>query len=185
MYHYGTSQSGNHFHNSGDGSNLNHIGKPCEGFIHAYGKDFARIGKNETLEVKWHASPPHLLNEDGYYDTGDHVQIREDGNWEFQGRANEMLMIRGGSKLHSPSIEDCLLEHQDVKEAYVYPIPEHDIQDSSMVDLKSDISKEETKQAICIKVQDCYTTAKFHQMKFIFTVKKIYNLTTGQFIFFN
>jgi acyl-coenzyme A synthetase/AMP-(fatty) acid ligase len=141
--HYGTSQSGNHFHNSGDGSNLNHIGKPCEGFIHAYGKDFVRIGKNETLEVKWHASPPHLLNEDGYYDTGDHVQIREDGNWEFQGRANEMLMIRGGSKLHSPSIEDRLLEHQDVKEVYVYPIPEHDIQDSSMVDLKSDISKEE------------------------------------------
>jgi|TARA_B110000858_G_C17789263_1_gene468938 acyl-coenzyme A synthetase/AMP-(fatty) acid ligase len=139
--HYGTSQSGNSFHNSGDGSNLNHIGKPCQGFIHAYGDEFARIGEHGTLEVKWHGSPPYLSNSDGYYDTGDIVQIREDGNWEFLGRSNEMLMIRGGSKLQAPSIEDMLLEHPAIKEAYIYPIPEYELTNSQF-----DISKDEHEQ---------------------------------------
>lgn len=125
--HYGTSQSGNFFHNSGDGSNLDNIGKPCEGFVHAYGKEFVRIGKNGTIEVKWHGSPPHYANSEGYYDTGDIARVREDGNWEFLGRSNEMLMIRGGSKLQAPSIEDRLMENPHIKEAYIYPVPESDI----------------------------------------------------------
>lgn len=147
--HYGTSQSGNFFHNSGDGSNLVHMGKPCEGFIHAYGKDFVRIGKNGTLEVKWHGSPPYNLNEDGYYDTNDIVRVREDGNWEFLGRNNEMLMIRGGSKLQAPSIEDRLLENLKIKEAYIYPIPEYDLENGV------DVSKDEMENGVMYQVPGC------------------------------
>lgn len=145
--HYGTSQSGNFFHNWGNGSNLDDIGKPCEGFVHAYGKDFVRIGKNGTLEVKWHGSPPYNLNEDGYYDTGDIVSIKDDGNYVFHGRANELLMIRGGSKLQAPSIEDRILEKVGIKEAYVYPIPESDLKSSI-----TNITREEIDDGILYQI---------------------------------
>lgn len=151
--HYGTSQAGNFFHNAGDGSNLDNIGKPCEGFIHAYGKDFVRLGKNGTIEVKWHGSPPHYANEDGYYDTGDVARIKEDGNWEFLGRTNEMLMIRGGSKLQAPSIEDRLLEHPDIREAYIFPIPESDV--DKYIENKVKITREEIDQGFLYQVPGC------------------------------
>ena len=127
--HYGTSQAGNVNYNYGDGKNLQHIGKVCEGFIHAFGKDMHRIGKNGTFEIKWPASPPTMLNEDGYYDTNDIVELDDDGNYQFLGRANEMLMIRGGSKFQAPSVEDRLMEHPHIKEAYIYPIPDPKIND--------------------------------------------------------
>jgi len=147
--HYGTSQSGNFMHNSGDGSNLQNIGKPCEGFIHAYGKDFVRIGKHGTLEVKWHGSPPHYTNEEGYYDTNDVVELGEDGNYIFKGRANEMLMIRGGSKLQAPSIEDRILENFGIKEAYVFPIPESDVNiETDQADTRVKITREEIDSGI-------------------------------------
>ena len=146
--HYCTSQSGNFFHNWGDGSNLDNIGKPCEGFVHAYGEDFVRIGKNNTLELKWHGSPPHYCNDDGYYDTGDIVKKLDDGNYEFLGRSNEMLMIRGGSKLQAPSIEDRLYENPKIKEIYVYPIPESELRDIG-------ITREEIDSGTLYQVPGC------------------------------
>jgi len=151
--HYGTSQSGNFFHNYGDGSNLNHIGKPCEGFVHAYGEDFVRISDKGTLQVKWHGSPPHYCNENGYYDTNDIVKIREDGNWEFLGRANEMLMIRGGGKIQAPSIEDRLMENISVKEAYIFPIPESDIEKD--IPIKTEISRKEINSGTLYQLPGC------------------------------
>jgi len=127
--HYGTSQAGNIMYTSGDGSNLQHIGKPCEGFVHAFGEDFVRIGKNNTFEMKWPSCPPLLVKEDGYYDSNDVVEMGEDGNYQFLGRANEMLMIRGGSKFQAPSVEDRLLENLSIKEAYIFPIPDPSITD--------------------------------------------------------
>ena len=144
--HYGTSQSGNFMHNAGDGSNLQNIGKPCEGFTHAYGEDFVRIGDKGTLEVKWHGSPQHYCNEDGYYDTNDVVEMGDDGNYVFKGRANEMLMIRGGSKLLAPTIEDRVLENFGVKEAYVFPVPESDVEG------RHDISREEIDDGILYQI---------------------------------
>jgi len=151
--HYGTSQSGNSFHSYGDGSNLEHIGKPCEGFVHAFGEDFVRIGKNNTLEIKWPASPPHLLNDEGYYDTCDVVKIRPDGNWEFLGRSHEMLIIRGGSKFQAPSIEDRLLEHGKIEEVYIYPIPESDIEKNFPE--KIDISRKEINEGYLYQLPGC------------------------------
>ena len=146
VQHYGTSQSGNFLHNRGDGSNLQNIGKPCEGFVHAYGEDFVRIGKHGTLEVKWHGSPPHYTNEEGYYDTNDIVELGEDGNYVFKGRANEMLLIRGGSKLLAPTIEDKILENVNINEAYIFPVPESDVgvpANSLMQDARVEITREE------------------------------------------
>jgi len=134
-------------HNAGDGSNLQNIGKPCEGFTHAYGKDFVRIGKKGTLEVKWHGSPPHYCNDDGYYDTNDVVEMGSDGNYIFKGRANEMLMIRGGSKLLSPTIEDRMLENLNIKEAYVFPVPESETKNPTV-----EMSREEIDDGILYQI---------------------------------
>lgn len=153
--HYGTSQSGNFMHNRGDGSNLQNIGKPCEGFVHAYGKDFVRIGKKGTLEVKWHGSPPHYTDEQGYYDTNDVVELGEDGNYIFKGRSNEMLLIRGGSKLLAPTIEDRVLENASVKEAYIFPVPESDVAmpaNSLMQDSRIEITREEIDDGILYQI---------------------------------
>lgn len=169
--HYGTSQAGNVNYTAGDGSNLQHIGKPCEGFVHAFGEDFVRIGKNGTYEVKWPASPPLLVNEDGYYDTNDVVELDEEGKYQFLGRANEMLMIRGGSKFQAPSVEDRLLEHHQIHEAYIYPIPDPEINEKGSLFQRpgclyfGDLSTEEVK-AYCIEQLPPYMRPiEIHKLK--------------------
>jgi len=121
--HYGTSQAGNLTATSGDGSNLQHFGKPCPGFVHAFGEDIVRIGKNGTMECKWPANPPTEMDEEGYWDTNDICTIGNDGNYQFLGRKDEMILIfKGGGKFHAPTVENILLEHEQLEEVYIYPI---------------------------------------------------------------
>ena len=66
-----------------------------------------------------------------------------------------MLMIRGGSKLLAPTIEDRILENLNVKEAYIFPVPESDIDlpvTEESMDSRIEISREEIDDGILYQI---------------------------------
>src|SRR5262249_16531760 len=62
---------------------------------------------------------------DGYFHTGDLGQIGDDGRVRFRGRLKEMIKTRG-SNTAPLEVEGVLLQHPDVKQAYVIGLPDRD-----------------------------------------------------------
>lgn len=64
-----------------------------------------------------------VLDENGYYHTGDLGKLDEDGNLHFVGRKKE-LIIRGGFNIYPQEIEEVLKKHPKVSDAAVIGIPD-------------------------------------------------------------
>lgn len=62
------------------------------------------------------------LDAEGWMHTGDLVQMDADGYVTIVGRSKDMI-IRGGENIYPREIEELLLQHADVAEAYVVGIP--------------------------------------------------------------
>jgi fatty-acyl-CoA synthase len=60
---------------------------------------------------------------DGYFLTGDLGLIGDDGRVRFRGRLKEMIKT-GGINVAPLEVEEVLLQHQDVKQAYVVGVPD-------------------------------------------------------------
>jgi acyl-coenzyme A synthetase/AMP-(fatty) acid ligase len=60
------------------------------------------------------------------YRTGDYVRMREDGNYIFCGRKDNMVKSRG-YRIELGEIEHVLSEHKDIREAVVLAIPDEEI----------------------------------------------------------
>jgi fatty-acyl-CoA synthase len=63
------------------------------------------------------------IDEDGWLHTGDEASVDAEGFFSITGRIKD-LIIRGGENISPKEIEDCLREHSDVADAYVYGIPD-------------------------------------------------------------
>jgi fatty-acyl-CoA synthase len=84
------------------------------------------------LCVRGHVTPgyhraPELaasaFDADGYFLTGDLGLIGDDGRVRFRGRLKEMIKT-GGINVAPLEVEEVLLQHQDVKQAYVVGVPD-------------------------------------------------------------
>ena len=62
---------------------------------------------------------------DGYFHTGDLGLIGDDGRVRFRGRLKEMIKT-GGINVAPLEVEGVLLQHPDVKQAYVVGVPDRD-----------------------------------------------------------
>jgi fatty-acyl-CoA synthase len=62
---------------------------------------------------------------DGYFHTGDLGLIDDDGRVRFRGRLKEMIKT-GGINVAPLEVEGVLLQHPDVKQAYVVGVPDRD-----------------------------------------------------------
>ena len=60
------------------------------------------------------------------YRTGDYVRLREDGNYDFLGRRDNMVKSRG-YRIELGEIEQVVYSHESVREAVVVAIPEEEI----------------------------------------------------------
>jgi fatty-acyl-CoA synthase len=60
---------------------------------------------------------------DGYFLTGDLGLIGDDGRVRFRGRLKEMIKT-GGINVAPLEVEEVLLQHRDVKQAYVVGVPD-------------------------------------------------------------
>ena len=92
------------------------------------------LGPNEIGElcVRGHVTPgyhhaPELaataFDADGYFLTGDLGVIGDDGRVRFRGRLKEMIKT-GGINVAPLEVEEVLLQHPDVKQAYVVGVPD-------------------------------------------------------------
>jgi acyl-coenzyme A synthetase/AMP-(fatty) acid ligase len=59
----------------------------------------------------------------GAYCTGDRVRLQPDGNYEFLGRRDHMIKVRG-FRVETGEVEAVLATHPGVVEAVVVPIPD-------------------------------------------------------------
>jgi long-chain acyl-CoA synthetase len=66
-----------------------------------------------------------VLTADGWYRTGDLVQVDGDGYVRVVGRLSD-LIIRGGSNVSPAEVEAVLVSHPDVREAAVVGLPDPD-----------------------------------------------------------
>jgi len=89
-------------------------------------------GEVGELCVAGHVTPgyfraPELdaaaFDADGYFQTGDLGFVGSDGRVRFRGRLKEMIKT-GGVNVAPPEVEGVLLQHPDVKQAYVIGVPD-------------------------------------------------------------
>ncbi|GAB6026670.1 hypothetical protein CHUAL_013183 [Chamberlinius hualienensis] len=64
-----------------------------------------------------------VLSTDGWYATGDIGIMLENGNLQIVDRIKDMI-IRGGENIYPKEIEDLLMEHPKISEAYVIGVPD-------------------------------------------------------------
>ncbi|GAB6026671.1 hypothetical protein CHUAL_013184 [Chamberlinius hualienensis] len=64
-----------------------------------------------------------VLSPDGWYYTGDIGIMLENGNLQIVDRIKDMI-IRGGENIYPKEIEDLLMEHPKISEAYVIGVPD-------------------------------------------------------------
>jgi malonyl-CoA/methylmalonyl-CoA synthetase len=68
-----------------------------------------------------------VLDDDGWFHTGDLATRTEDGAIRILGRRSTDLIKTGGYRVGAGEIEACLLEHPSVREAAVVGIPDDDL----------------------------------------------------------
>lgn len=89
-----------------------------------------------------------VLDEEGWFYTGDLGKLDDNGNLHFVGRKKEMI-IRGGFNVYPIEVENCLLKHPSVVNAAVFGIPDpvHGEQVCAAIKLKegSNINEEDLK----------------------------------------
>jgi fatty-acyl-CoA synthase len=90
------------------------------------------VGDVGELSVRGYVTPGYYrapdqtasaFDEDGYFLTGDLGSIGDDGRVRFRGRLKEMIKT-GGVNVAPLEVEEVLLQHPDVKQAYVVGVPD-------------------------------------------------------------
>lgn len=71
-----------------------------------------------TIRGYWADASPDSFAPDGWYRTGDVVELTADGNLLVRGRGGDRVN-RGGEKVSAEQIEELLLAHPDVRDAIV------------------------------------------------------------------
>lgn len=112
------------------------LGKPLEGVeIKIVDDERREVAVNVVGEIavrshgvmKGYLNNPEqtrqVLDEEGWFYTGDLGKIDERGYLHFVGRKKEMI-IRGGFNVYPLEVEECLLKHPSVLNAAVFGIPD-------------------------------------------------------------
>ena len=115
------------------------IGLPLAGIeMRVVGADGAEVPRGEVGEIAirghnvmkgyWNrpAATAEVLDEEGWFRTGDIGRVDEDGYFFIVDRKKE-LVIRGGYNVYPREVEDVLYEHPAVREAAVIGIPHDDL----------------------------------------------------------
>ena len=71
----------------------------------------------------WNGDPNGRLHDDGWYQTGDACEQREDGYIKMVGRAQDII-LRGGENISPLEIENTLLSHTSVEDVAIIGYPD-------------------------------------------------------------
>ena len=139
-------------------NNFDTIGKPIQCLINA-GAEYRLSAENSTIEFRGPMTP------DGdWWDTGDIAEINSNGDWVLKGRANELIIIRGGGKVYPFEVEHIIAQHPLVKEVYVYPQPDDKLHFVPACIYSGDITSEELRTWCKDKMQSFKLPVKFTRL---------------------
>ena len=91
-------------------------GQPGELFIGGIGVAIGYWNRRELSAEKFVHSP--LKDGQRYYRTGDLVKLNEDGNYEFVGRIDDQIKLRG-YRIEPGEISACLRNNPQISQAHV------------------------------------------------------------------
>ena len=77
----------------------------------------------QMMEGYWSGDPNARLHDDGWYQTGDACEQREDGYIKMVGRAQDII-LRGGENISPLEIENSLLSHPNVEDVAIVGYPD-------------------------------------------------------------
>lgn len=77
----------------------------------------------QMMKRYWSGDPSGRLHDDGWYQTGDACDQREDGYIKMIGRAQDII-LRGGENISPLEIENALLSHSCVKDVAIVGYPD-------------------------------------------------------------
>lgn len=89
-----------------------------DGAVVTDGPGFLETQGPYTIRGYWAGAAPHSFAPDGWYRTGDVVEITTEGNLVVLGRGGDRVN-RGGEKVSAEQLEEQLLTHPDVRDAIV------------------------------------------------------------------
>lgn len=136
-------------------NNFDTIGKPIECLVNS-GAEYRLSKENSTIEFRGPMTP------DGdWWDTGDIAEINEEGNWILKGRANELIIVRGGGKVYPFEVEHIISQHPGVKEVYVYPQPDENLHFVPACIYNGDVSPQELQEWCKGKMQPFKQPVKY------------------------
>ena len=97
------------------GEDIRHVGKQLDWHKHSGGE--VRIGAKGTVEVRGLNTPG-----DEWWDSDDLAEITPEGNINIIGRANEVIISRGGANIFPYEIAEFIGRHDKVNDCYLYKI---------------------------------------------------------------
>lgn len=77
----------------------------------------------QMMKGYWSGDPEGRLHEDGWYQTGDACEQRDDGYIKMVGRARDII-LRGGENISPLEIENTLLKHPAVRDVSIVGYPD-------------------------------------------------------------
>ncbi|SMP40900.1 long-chain acyl-CoA synthetase [Neorhodopirellula lusitana] len=99
------------------------VGRPVDGwevdvrdgrlFVRGAGSMLGYLNDPEATHQK--------LASDGWLDTGDLVEVQPDGNFRILGRADDVIVLPNGFKVHPQSIEAKLMQSNSIEFALIFP----------------------------------------------------------------
>ena len=101
---------------------IRHIGKQLDWHILSGGE--VRIGNKGTVEVRGLNTPGGVGGE--WWDSEDLAEITPEGNYNILGRANEVIISRGGANIFPYEIAEFIGRHPKVNDCYLYKIVVND-----------------------------------------------------------
>ena len=97
------------------GEDIRHVGKQLDWHKHSGGE--VRIGAKGTVEVRGLNTPG-----DEWWDSDDLAEMTPEGNINIIGRANEVIISRGGANIFPYEIAEFIGRHDKVNDCYLYKI---------------------------------------------------------------
>ncbi len=82
-------------------------------------------GREELTERSWYYRSTYSSETDKFYRTGDLVQLMDDGNYQFIGRKDRQIKVRG-HRVELDEIESAILTHDQTSETAVFAVDDND-----------------------------------------------------------
>ena len=112
------------------------------------------------------AFPSKLISIEEFLNTEDLAEITPEGNYNILGRANEVIILRGGANMFPYEIAEFIGRHEKVNDCYLYKVETGDERDTMPACVYSgDISPEHFYNYVTSKIEKYQVPVKFTRVK--------------------